>query len=317
MRFLKLFKAIKTRSTIFNRVVFLYLMIFLVAFAITNKHNLFVSSAMPVNRMSPHPMDYLFQLSNDIKRYDSLKVEERVLYYKKLVQIFPNRADVRGTLAFCYFHLGEIDKAIASYEKAIELQGDFFWFYYNLGVIYFRQGDYDKASVFLNKASVTDPLRDFDIIYRNKVFQDIKENLHGTLPDPSAEMRKNYLKAKYDSLKIVLLARYNTGDYEKVLGHVRRELEYKGITKKNEAFYSYYGGLAALKLNKNRKATALFRKFLAHEPGNAKALSHLSEALKGLGYEEKAKEMLKQSLEILKTNSDNRYEEEEFYPRIF
>ena len=47
-------------------------------------------------------------------------------FYQKVVGYFPDQADAYGMLGFCYYYSGLNDKAIESYQKAIEQKSDFF-----------------------------------------------------------------------------------------------------------------------------------------------------------------------------------------------
>ena len=73
-------------------------------------------------------------------------------YYERVVEYMPQRADGYAMLAFCYYYQGGIEKAILLYQRAIQLNADFFWAFYNLGIIYFNQGEYSMASDFFKKA---------------------------------------------------------------------------------------------------------------------------------------------------------------------
>ena len=78
-------------------------------------------------------------------------------YAQLMSRLAPQRADVRGLTGFCFFQMGEYERAIASYAKAASLEPQFFGFHYNLAFIYFKQGQYDRSIEELQKALLCDP----------------------------------------------------------------------------------------------------------------------------------------------------------------
>ena len=64
----------------------------------------------------------------------------------------PDRVDAYSLLGFCHYQLGNFEKAKSYYKAAVQMQPAFFWSNYNLGLIYFREGKYDRAIEWLQKA---------------------------------------------------------------------------------------------------------------------------------------------------------------------
>ncbi len=54
--------------------------------------------------------------------------------------------------AYSYLNTGELDKAIADYSKAIELDSSYALAYYNRGIAYYNTGQSDLAIADFNKA---------------------------------------------------------------------------------------------------------------------------------------------------------------------
>src|SRR3989338_6396246 len=71
--------------------------------------------------------------------------DEFVHYYEQLVEYMPYAADAFGMMGFFYYHLGDKDKALAAYQRAIELNPLYFWSYYNKGLIHFENGEYAQS----------------------------------------------------------------------------------------------------------------------------------------------------------------------------
>jgi len=98
-------------------------------------------------------------------------LSEYVLYYKKLTEIFPNMADTHGLLGFCYFYMNEPRKALRSFKIAATLNPDFFYFQYNLGILYHFLGDYQKAEAAFTKAIATDHIKTMNTLLNSKILQ--------------------------------------------------------------------------------------------------------------------------------------------------
>jgi len=56
-----------------------------------------------------------------------------------------------------FFELGDYDRAIADYDKAIALNPQDADAYYNRGLAYYHKGDYDQAITDFNQAIALDP----------------------------------------------------------------------------------------------------------------------------------------------------------------
>lgn len=98
-----------------------------------------------LNSMTPVTYTYLIQLSHARGRVDRERLQKYKNYYQKIIKYLPEMAEAHGLLGFCLYYLGEKEKAILAYQKAIELNPHFFWYYYNLGNIYFANEEYIKA----------------------------------------------------------------------------------------------------------------------------------------------------------------------------
>lgn len=75
--------------------------------------------------------------------------EEQLLkylgYFETVARKVVSQPDTHAMIGFCYYHLGKKEKAITAYQKAVSFNANFLWFQYNLGIIYFEQGQYKEA----------------------------------------------------------------------------------------------------------------------------------------------------------------------------
>ncbi len=74
------------------------------------------------------------------------------LYYAKIVEMFPDNDAGHFLLGYCDYYSGDINSAREQFERSVKINPYFFWSYYDLGVIYFQQGDISKSAEILNKA---------------------------------------------------------------------------------------------------------------------------------------------------------------------
>jgi len=148
-----------------KRTIVLYLLAFVMANVLFDIPKVTQTVRLKIlNRFRPETFDYLVETVNRGNTFDKKRLEPYAFYYQKVTEYIPKRADAYGMLGFCYYHMGERQKAIESYEKAIEIHDQFFWFYYNLGMIYFKEGEYKQAYEWWKKAAHTKPQAAFGFI---------------------------------------------------------------------------------------------------------------------------------------------------------
>ncbi|VAX37652.1 hypothetical protein MNBD_UNCLBAC01-1652 [hydrothermal vent metagenome] len=142
-------KLLKIIFFIGRRTIVLYIVAFLLAgflFDFSNAKN--TVQLKILNRFRPESVMDLVNKE---------KLQDYVFYYQKVAEYIPNRADAYGLLGYCYYHLGQKQKAISAYEHAIKINPQFFWFHYNLSMIYFKDGEYQQAYEILKKTIKTKP----------------------------------------------------------------------------------------------------------------------------------------------------------------
>jgi glycosyltransferase involved in cell wall biosynthesis len=85
------------------------------------------------------------------------KLEEAEKLLRELVEREPGNWGSQSNLGIIYSKKGEYNKAIRKFEKAINLNPNFASAYFNLGVVYKTKGKYNKAKEFFNKATNLNP----------------------------------------------------------------------------------------------------------------------------------------------------------------
>jgi len=66
-------------------------------------------------------------------------------FYKKASELFPNNFEFFYMQGVCYFWMGDIPRAETSLRQSLQINPVFFWSYYNLGLLYLKNGKIDAA----------------------------------------------------------------------------------------------------------------------------------------------------------------------------
>lgn len=79
--------------------------------------------------------------------YHSGQTEKAIAAYQKVIQLEPNFAEAYGGLGVIYWRTGNLDAAIRHCQKAIKIAPENIEFHQNLTQIYWEKGRYDAAAV--------------------------------------------------------------------------------------------------------------------------------------------------------------------------
>jgi len=79
------------------------------------------------------------------KKVDPSKFKQAVDFYEQVLQLCPRDAVYRNELARVYFDTGRYEEAIQQLQLSLEIDPEFYATHYNLGLIYLRIEDKDKA----------------------------------------------------------------------------------------------------------------------------------------------------------------------------
>ncbi|MCX5718277.1 MAG: FlgO family outer membrane protein [Nitrospirae bacterium] len=112
------------------------------------------SEASPDNHLAYYNLGFLYS-NKEFSKYD---IDKAIGYYQKVTTLKPDHD-------LSYFYMGnlfyndkkEYPKAIAAYEKAIQLYGKDPAYYNNLGLVYEAQKEYAKAEGYYRKSIEIDP----------------------------------------------------------------------------------------------------------------------------------------------------------------
>ena len=134
-------------------------------------------------------------------------------YYQKVVEMFPDNDAAHFLLGYCEYYKGEPSTACAQYEKSIGLNQAFFWTYYNLGVIYFQQGDFLKSAEIVTKAFGLKDETTLEILHQGPFYAQIWSHLD----NPSQVSARNLNEGKKDALFLLAVDLVKAGHFDQAL----------------------------------------------------------------------------------------------------
>jgi tetratricopeptide (TPR) repeat protein len=107
--------------------------------------------------LKPQPMDYLWQIDIQHAPIDKNLIRYYADYYENLLQVFPQLADAYGVLGYCFHYLGNDLKAKEFFKKAIDGDPSYFWYYYDLAILYIHEHHYPASLELLGHAIQINP----------------------------------------------------------------------------------------------------------------------------------------------------------------
>ncbi|MGB7910766.1 MAG: tetratricopeptide repeat protein [Desulfobaccales bacterium] len=114
---------------------------------------------------------------------------------------------------------GNLDQAVADYNKALELNPKLAWAYNNLGIIYLQKEDYDHAFAAYNKALEIDPKQAQFYNNRGGAYREIGHNDEAISDFNGAlELNPSYANAYYNRAA----AFYAKKDFDKAWADVNK-----------------------------------------------------------------------------------------------
>ncbi len=157
-----------------RRTVFLYL-VFTVVFMLTvNYESVLLSRVNQLKGIEEEVLDFLHLDAP----WDEDMFYWGIKYYRKLIAMNDQVSYYYGNLAFCYYHLGEEERAMANYQKAVALEHNYYANYWDLGWIFFKQGRYEEAGQYIKNSLMLTP---FTITSYNYLVEKLRQNRRNEL----------------------------------------------------------------------------------------------------------------------------------------
>ena len=271
-----------------TRVLILYLVVLAVlSMTVDLKMAVTVASLRTLNRLMPPQLSTLNDIVADRKNINQKELSVFQFYFEKVTELMPQMADAFGLYGFCSYYLGKHKKAITAYQKAIELNPAFFWFYHNLGIIYFKEGRYEEAARMFEAALGTKPeYAGMFIGSSTKMYIPILlKNVGNIKIFINSQFKRGF---SYVQL-LLILSQYQLKNYAMMLKYAlfaaQSNLYGGGI------FY-YYSGLASYELKDYPKAAILFEEAIKRKKEFSEAYQYLGLTMQALGKTDAGKEIL-------------------------
>ena len=225
------------------------------------------------------------------------QVDEAIADYQKALEVNPNIAEVHSNLGIALVGRGRVDEAVTHYRKALEINPDYAANHVNLGVALAGRGELDEAIGHYRTALKIDP--DFPAAHNN-----LGLALAGRGEGDEAiahyrralEINPDFVAA-HNNLANALAAR---GEFDEAIAHFQEALEIKPDYA--EAHYNLAGVLAYR--GQTDEAVGHFRKALEIKPDYAEAHCNLGIALASLGQYEEALFHYEKALSLASARND-------------
>jgi len=292
---LKYMKFVLSRSLVF------YLLCLLLIWRMLNYHAL-LNNAIPqtMSRLTP-PIDYFSEFVDTKGNYDRFKLMNCIYYHQAVIKYFPyQKSEAEGMLGFCYERQGQKQKAIEAYQKAIDFNHDYFWPYYNLGVIFYNEGKNSKALGYFQQAIEQSSFKTVYLLSKSKIYNDVKLSHN----NGSYNVVQSLKQARLETLVLMMDLLNKMGSYNQLLAVAINGLK-EGDN--SDGIFYYYAGIAAYYQKYYPQSIRFLQLALQTNPNNPDAILYLGLCLKIAGqpqaaqlFIEKASLMNKQGISILK-----------------
>ena len=277
---LKLFKIL------FTRAAFLYVLIYLLCSWLINSDVVKTGTVVRIlNDLMPSAYQSLTAYEKPIP---AKELESYIQYYAKVSSYFPQMPDAFGLLGYCYFRKGDQENALLSLRQAAALNRHFFWFHYNLGVLFYKTGQYELAVQAIKKSIETKPEMALIFLKTSRLYQHILLSQGKSNAEITQSLNDGYQKSfellisSYDHLKDYK-SMYQIASYAQT-----RNME-------NSGTFAFWAGLAQFRLKDYPTAAYFFNESIKKDPHDPQAFTYLALSLKNFGQEKLAETALLQA----------------------
>jgi hypothetical protein len=137
----------------------------------------------------------------DGKSLDKRFLDDSVQYYEIINGYVPGIAEPNYMLGLCHSLSGDVPLALAAYEKAALIEPRFFWSWYNVGILYYQQGEFTKSVQAFRKALTIAPQDTVNIMGASKIYEEVIRGI-----GPAQEIIGSHLQQGYRSAAQMLEA---------------------------------------------------------------------------------------------------------------
>jgi tetratricopeptide (TPR) repeat protein len=203
---------------------------------------LYLMKALELDPEFGRAINLLASTFSDMKNYD-----KAIEYYNRYSSVFPGEADPFESLGDLYFKLGELNKALESFKKALEIKPEF-GSGLRIAYIYALKENYAEAIKWLDHyiSTIPSPIQAYGYIWKG-IYHSFLGNYKQSLNDIS--MMQEIMKSAGNEEKIATgsmlkgMIYLDMGEYEKSRNCT--EVFYN-VAKKNQNLINYIGSIQFL-----------------------------------------------------------------------
>lgn len=158
-------------SFFIKRWIFFYIFILLIFFIFLREERIH-SQLSELNYARKADQVISSKLRNNIQP-SAHALKQGIGYYEMIINVLGPWGYAYSKQGFCYYYLGDFEKALAMYDKAIELNPWDYWNYWDQAVIHWKRQKDEKAEEFFKKAidTVPDTLHFYTKFAKNENFR--------------------------------------------------------------------------------------------------------------------------------------------------
>jgi len=286
----------KLKNTLFFLLKKNIVLYFLIYFIVSSLININKMQPKALNALKPILFTYLAEYSVTHEGFDKKQFKDYLRYFKKIVKYMPRKADAHGMLGYCQYYLGDKKKAVQAYQQASKINSRYFWFHFNLGVIYYEMNDYKKSIISFKKALLTGTGNSETFIKTSKIFQAIL--LDSNFQDTPVERLK---KAYYDCYKVLILSSQHLQKNKDAFLYAKSAIE-TGLD--DDGFFYYQAGVSLFDLKEYKKSIGFFQGSIGKNRNNPQAFYYLGLSLKKVGNDKMSHLALKEAALLKKQDRE-------------
>ncbi len=156
-----------------------------------------------LDNLRPKTFKYLYPQLDPAR----LKIYE--IYFERVEQHLGYESpEAFGLQGYCAYQRGDLRKSEEFYKKALSKNPKFFWYYYNLGIIYLRQQEYAQALSMFQSALNLDLKESFVfIVSSNRIYMPIVSSY---MPDLQHDLIHQLEEGQQVAMQLAMFAKLKT-----------------------------------------------------------------------------------------------------------
>lgn len=132
-------------------------------------------------------MKYYNGQTEDDKSGENIKA---IQYCNKVLKDYPENLGANNCKGNALLNLNMFDEAIRYYYRALEIDSNSIYVYYNLGLAYGLKGDNEKALEYLNKLLLVEYDNAYALAFKGLALLNL-ERIEGTIPELLSETKED------------------------------------------------------------------------------------------------------------------------------